>query len=74
MTNLEELLDAAMLCDVDGGPWETALAEALDAVLAVVEPLLSTQETREATDILEEYRAAQARMAEDGLTGSRERG
>ena len=57
--NLEELLDAAMVADIDGGPWEQALAEALDAAL-------KDMDTGNAIAILEEYRAAQARMAEDG--------
>lgn len=57
--NLEELLDAAMVADPCGCPWVDALAEALDAAL-------KDMDTGNAIAILEEYRAAQARMAEDG--------
>lgn len=59
MSALEEALDAAMLADPDGGPWETALAAALEAALDYGSDI-------PARDILTEYRAAVSRLVEDG--------
>ena len=58
MTTLEEALDAAMVADPDGGPWETALADALEAALSLAD-------YHGATAVLEEYRAAVRMRAEE---------
>ena len=64
---LDDSLNAAMLADPDGGPWEYVLASALDVYLSMerddedygVTGLL-------VQSILEEYRAAMQRRTEEG--------
>lgn len=64
---LDDALNAAMLADPDGGPWEYVLASALD----VYTSMQRDDEDHEAArllvaSILEEYRAAMQRRTEEG--------